>query len=192
MKKQSTANAAKNFLKFNGHDVSFTLVDGQWWIAIKPICQALGINYNRRFQELKKHLIFGELFASTQIVAADGKLRKMTCLPERYIYGWILSITPNSRMSEEVRDNLIAYQLECHDILYDHFKGTITRRQQLLNDREMAGKEKKELLQRLQANADYQRLKEIDAQGRKLNNSLKILDEELLDGQLDLWGKMVK
>lgn len=109
----------KKFLEFNGKKVYFKAVDGQWWIAIKPICEALGINYERQRQNLKSSKFYNQLPTVQQVVAADGKLREMVCLPERVIYGWIFQLESNVLGFEEFR-------WECNDLLFNYFHGTIT------------------------------------------------------------------
>jgi len=89
----------KKFLEFNGRNIYFLAIDGKYWIAVKPICEALKVNYNRQFQNIKSDPILVQLFAEQQMVAADGKLRKMVCLPEKFIYGWIFTIQSSSQES---------------------------------------------------------------------------------------------
>ena len=48
----------KKFLEFNGKTISFLCKEGEYWVAIKPICEALGVNYNRQYQNLKKRQNF--------------------------------------------------------------------------------------------------------------------------------------
>lgn len=104
-------NEIKKFLEFNGKTIYFVDVNGTNWIAIKPICDVLNVNYNRQFQNLKEDVILSPMIDKKQIVAADNRLREMVCLPESYIYGWIFSL--NSK-SEELK----LYKLKCHDVLY--------------------------------------------------------------------------
>lgn len=61
------------FLEFNGKAVYFLAKGGSYWIAIKPICESLGVDYNRQFQNLKADKILSQLFAKQQMTGADGK-----------------------------------------------------------------------------------------------------------------------
>ena len=81
----------KEFLEFNDQTMYFTLVNGQWWIALKPICLALNVDWEAQRKSIKQDSILGELPSEQTVVAADGKQRKMVCLPELYIYGWLFS-----------------------------------------------------------------------------------------------------
>ena len=70
-------------------------------------------------------------YAEQTVVAADGKLRKMVCLPEFFIYGWIFSI-------QSQNEDLQTYKLECYRVLYEHFHGTIGGRKDLLKQKAQA------------------------------------------------------
>lgn len=61
------------------------------------------------------------------IVAADGKQREMVCLPLEFVYGWISTINTKN-VSAKAHDSVLRYQLECYDILYQHFAGSLRRR----------------------------------------------------------------
>ena len=88
-------------MEFNGKSIHFLAVDGEYWIALKPICEALGILWRHQHTKLiNGDNIFGELYRDHGMVAADERVRNMTCLPERYIYGWIFSIPYSNTMSE--------------------------------------------------------------------------------------------
>ena len=68
----------KKFLEFNGKVIYFVAADGQYWIALKPICEALGVAWKYQHERLKKDKILGQLSREIGMVAADGKLREMT------------------------------------------------------------------------------------------------------------------
>lgn len=77
----------EKFLQFNGRDIYFVAVNGQYYIAYKPICKALNIEANRCYKNLKKHKILGPALANLPIqVKHNGILqsRMMTCIPENY------------------------------------------------------------------------------------------------------------
>jgi hypothetical protein len=170
----------EKFLEFNGKTIYFLAKDGQYWVAIKPICDALNVDYNRQFQNLKQHPTYAQLFAIQQMVGADNKLRKMASLPERYIYGWISNIRSKS-------PELIKYQLLCCDILYSYFHGKITSRETVI------GKKTKNQLEYDSIIADFrntpqgQRAFELEKSIRVCNAALKELDREIELNQLPLF-----
>lgn len=106
------------------NDVNIVVVNNEeQLIPIKPICEALGVNYTTQIEKLKSHPIYSSTIPLRGIVAADGKERVMSCLPLRYLSGWIFSIHPDN-VKEEIRENLIQYQIKCNDILHDYFFGS--------------------------------------------------------------------
>lgn len=106
------------------NDVNIVVVNNEeQLIPIKPICEALGVNYTTQIEKLKSHPIYSSTIPLLRIVAADGKEREMSCLLLRYLSGWIFSIHPDN-VKEEIRENLIQCQMKCNDILYDYFFGS--------------------------------------------------------------------
>lgn len=99
----------EKFLDFNGKKLTLVNSDGTFYIAIKPICDVLELNFNRQFQNIKKHQIFKQLFANLQTVGADKRSRTMVCSPEKFIYGWLLSINSSN-------EKLLQYQRECYEV----------------------------------------------------------------------------
>ena len=114
----------KTIVRVNNVDIVAT--SDEQLIPIRPICEALGIAYERQSVKIKEHPILGSTVTLEVMVAADGKRREMLCLPIRYIFGWLFTINP-ANVNEEAREALIGYQHECYDALYQHFFGTQKR-----------------------------------------------------------------
>lgn len=171
----------KKFLEFNGKTIYFLAVDGTYWIAIKPICEAIGVNYERQRQNLKGHPIYRELPAIQQVVAADNKARRMLCLKERYIYGWLLNIRSDN-------PDLIHYQRECHDVLWEHFRGIITKQELQLKRKYLAEERIRELETILAvSNDDYNELKTMKLVVSQANSELRRQTKEIVENQTELW-----
>lgn len=65
------------FLSFNGKSIHFLAVDGEYWIALKPICEALGILWRHQHTKLiNGEDIYCELYREHGMVAADEKVRR--------------------------------------------------------------------------------------------------------------------
>lgn len=94
--------------------------EGTIWVAIKPICEGIGLDYGYTLERIKKHEILSELYGLNRIVGKDGALREMVCLPLHYINGWLFSINPK-RVSATAKPSLIAYQKMCFTVLFEHF-----------------------------------------------------------------------
>ncbi len=124
-------DSLKKFLEFNGKKIYFKSEDGNWWIAIKPICEALGVHYKAQHSAVLRNKKLGRLSCLKRIVGADGRLREMLCLPEFYIYGWIFKLQSNSPELEE-------YQWKCYELLYNYFHGSITETETFLKQKTIA------------------------------------------------------
>ena len=104
----------------NGIEISSVEKDGEFFVPVKPICQAIGIEFPPQFSKIKENPIFGSTITEIVTVGADNRTREMACIPERFVYGWLASIKPG-KVSPEARENVIRYQTECYEILYNHF-----------------------------------------------------------------------
>ena len=170
----------EKFLEFEGKVLPFLSVDGIWYIAVKPICEALGVEYTRTFKNLKEDEFLSQLLAEQPMVATDGKLRKMICLPERYVYGWLFGIRSES-------PELKAYKMECYDVLYNHFHGPLTKRVEALRTITETERQIKKLASILAENPDYVELIRLRSLKGDYTKQLTRLDESLRRGQVGLF-----
>ncbi len=170
----------KKFLEFNGKTIHFLDVDGEYWVAIKPICEALNIHFNKQLERIKSDEILSQLYTIWDIVAADNRLRKMACLPEKFIYGWLFSIQSKS-------PELMQYKRECYEVLFNYFHGTITQRKHILRRKSEIKMEMHQLRENLAVSEDFHRLMELTSEEMRLGKSLKELDAEIVKDQLSLF-----
>ncbi len=98
-----------------------------FFVPIKPICDAIGVAYQAQHAKLMEHEILAPTVTLSVMVAADGKQREMVCLPLEFVYGWIFTINTKN-VSKEAHDSVLRYQLECYQALYTHFAGSLRRR----------------------------------------------------------------
>ena len=99
--------------------------DPEQLVPIRPICDALGVDFASQYQRLKRDEIYRSTVVVTTMVASDGNDREMVALPMEFIFGWLMSID-TSRVKEEARPAVIQYKLECHKALYQYFAGAQT------------------------------------------------------------------
>ena len=156
---------SEKFLQFNGKNIFFQSYDGQFWIAIKPICDALGVNYSRQIVTMKSDDFFADVYALQHMRDSKNRLQKMTCLPERYIYGWILSL---QSQSEELK----SYKRECYDILFNHFHGIITGRAKLLKTQIEVENEFEAAKTKLMESEEFKNLQAIKKKNAEINKQL--------------------
>jgi len=172
---------SNKFLQFNGKTIFFQNVEGEFWIAIKPICEALNLEYTRQFKNVKEDDILGQLLAEQPMVGADNKLRKMSCLPEKFIYGWLFSI--NSQ-SPELRE----YKKECYEILFNYFHGSITGRKELLKQKVEVDVEISHAENKLLESEEYKTLLKYKKLQSDISKSLKNNDQKATAEIKDLFN----
>jgi hypothetical protein len=174
--------ATEKFLEFNGKTVYFLAANGTYWIAVKPLCEALGVDYEAQRKAIHRHPILSRAPSEQTVHDRSGRLQKMLCLPEKFVYGWLFSI-------ESTKVDLSEYQLQCYELLFDYFHGAITNRESLLNSKTHLQIQIEQLENKILQTEDFQKLKELKAKERQVNRSLKEEDRELMGIQMTLWEK---
>lgn len=99
--------------------------DPEQLVPIRPICDALGVDFASQYQRIKRDEIYSSTVVVTTMVASDGNDREMVALPMEFIFGWLMSID-TSRVNPEAKDAVIRYKLECHKALFHYFAGAQT------------------------------------------------------------------
>lgn len=95
-----------------------TLVGGKPFVALKPMCEALGIDAWTQQRKLN-----GKSWATTSMmtaVAADGKPREMFMIDRRTMTMWLATIDEN-RVAEAALPTVRAFQAEAADALDAYF-----------------------------------------------------------------------
>ncbi|EDH4008397.1 antirepressor protein Ant [Salmonella enterica subsp. enterica] len=108
-----------SYVPFNGHQIITAMAAGVAYVAMKPIVENLGMSWSTQQTKLMKQLQKCNC-VHMNMVAADGKLRKLLCLPLKKLNGWLFSINPE-KVRADIRDKLIQYQEECFTVLYDYW-----------------------------------------------------------------------
>ncbi|EDV4881407.1 TPA: phage antirepressor N-terminal domain-containing protein [Salmonella enterica subsp. enterica serovar Welikade] len=108
-----------SYVPFNGQQIITAMAAGVAYVAMKPIVENLGMSWSTQQTKLMKQL---QKFncVHMNMVAADGKLRKLLCLPLKKLNGWLFSINPE-KVRADIRDKLIQYQEECFTVLHDYW-----------------------------------------------------------------------
>lgn len=106
-------------VQFRGQPIITAMVAGVAYVAMRPIVENIGIDWTGQSVKLRNQK---EKFNCRDIsmVAADGKVRKLLCLPLQKMNGWLFSINPE-RVRADIKDKLIQYQEECFTVLYDYW-----------------------------------------------------------------------
>lgn len=108
-----------SYVPFNGQQIITAMAAGVAYVAMKPIVENLGMSWGTQQQKLMKQLDKFKCI-HMNMVAADGKPRKLLCLPLKKLNGWLFSINPE-KVRADIRDKLIQYQEECFSVLHDYW-----------------------------------------------------------------------
>ncbi len=167
------------FLEFNGKTLVFLAVNGEYWIALKPICEVLGVDYIRAFRNTKDDAVFGQLLSEQTMVAADGKSRQMASLPEKWIYGWIMQLESKS-------PELLQYKKLCYEVLNDYFHVAITGRKNLLVQKAKAQADIDGIMNRLDP-LDAITIERASKVINQVNTKLRALDNDVMQEERNLF-----
>lgn len=97
--------------------------NGEPYTPMKPIVEGMGMDWKSQFIKIKQR--FSKGMVEITIPTAGGT-QKMICLALRKLAAWLNTISPN-KVKPEIRDNVIRYQEECDDVLYEYWtKGQVT------------------------------------------------------------------
>lgn len=124
------------YVPFNGQQIITAMAAGVAYVAMKPIVENLGMSWSTQQTKLMKQISKFNC-VHMNMVAADGKLRKLLCLPLKKLNGWLFSINPE-KVRADIRDKLIQYQEECFTVLHDYWtkgKAENARKKTSVDDR---------------------------------------------------------
>lgn len=155
------------------NNVDIVSTSDEQMVAIRPICEALGIDANGQKQRIERDEILSSTACMIHAVAADGKDREMYAIPFRYVFGWLFSIDI-SKVNEEAREFVTRYKQECYDTLYEHF----TEPQTFL-------KQKQEVMEKKVT--EYQECQRRFKDAQKLMNEAKTDLNQVMKLTIDDW-----
>lgn len=164
----------QNFLSFNEKTIYFKEVGNEYWIAIKPICEALNVDYIRAYKNISEDENLSQLLSEQTMVGADNKNRKMVCLPEKYIYGWLFSLRSKSEALKQ-------YQMKCYEVLFNYFNGAIIGRKKLLEKQADTQKKIERVEQELKSNPQYIELITLRQESEQIKQYLRKIDKQIIE-----------
>lgn len=113
------ANTSLTPVTFHGATLITVSIDGVAHVALKPICDAIGVQWMAQLKRIKRHPVLSEAM-SVMDLPSNGGDQQTVCLPLDKLNGWLFGVTA-SRTRPEIRERLIQYQRECFDVLAGHF-----------------------------------------------------------------------
>lgn len=114
---------------------------GRTFIALKPIAEGMGVNWEPQRQRVQRDPVLSEGASIMKVPFGRGGAQDTLCLPLELLNGWLFGIDSNRIKDEDVRQKVLTYQRECYRVLHDHFLGKKTGREEMLNEEEASESE---------------------------------------------------
>ena len=102
------------------NNVDILSTGDEQFVAIRPICEVLGIDPEGQRQRIERDEILGPAACLIKAIGKDGKSYEMYAIPYCYVFGWLFSIDI-SRINENVKASVLEYKLACYKALFTHF-----------------------------------------------------------------------
>lgn len=118
MKSIATAVSTIN-VPFHGAELYVVNHNGEPYTPMKPIVEGMGMDWASQFTKMKQRFKTSIVKITMQL-PGDEQRREIICLALRKLAGWLQTISPN-KVRPEIRDNVIQYQEECDDVLYEYW-----------------------------------------------------------------------
>ncbi|MBQ7626702.1 MAG: hypothetical protein IJS87_06595, partial [Rhodocyclaceae bacterium] len=107
---------------FHGTQLTVTVINSVPHVAIKPICDALGVNWSGQYLRIQRTPILSESICVMQMqLPGDTQQREVLLLALDKLNGWLFGISTARIRDPERRARLLQYQRECFDVLAAHF-----------------------------------------------------------------------
>lgn len=107
-------------VEFHGDALWATRQDGEVFVAVKPVCEAMGIGWGGQRQRIQRDAVLSE-GASMIHAPSRGGIQEALCLPLRLLNGWLFGIDEQRVKRAEVREKIVRYKRECYEVLFNHF-----------------------------------------------------------------------
>lgn len=105
---------------FHGDRLLLVEHQGEPYVPLRPITEALGLSWARQYRKLKEDPERWPVVA-LRATAEDGKNYEMVCLHLRKLPAWLYSISLKRIPDERVREKVRRYQLECDEVLWRYW-----------------------------------------------------------------------
>jgi hypothetical protein len=168
----------------NSTEIQIVTFDGERYVAIKPICEAIGVNYTTQLEKIQDDEILSSVVPLRGITAADNKEYKMRVIPLRFVFGWLFTINPNN-VKPEIKQNVLNYRMQCYNSLFD----TFTKRTEILKEKTTYQLEIDKLEAQWKESEEYEKIQELKQKQKNASQRLNNLDKDFVADQLELFDK---
>jgi hypothetical protein len=121
---QAVAPDVTRAVDFYGEELVLAIVEGQSYVALRPFCDYLGLDWSSQLRRTKRDRVLTRHLRDLVMTGQDGRQREMSCLQLEYLPGWLFGVTP-SKARSELEEKLTQYREECFDVLWRAFQSEL-------------------------------------------------------------------
>lgn len=110
-------------VNFRGDELYGFRADDGVFVALKPICDAIGLGWEGQRQRVNRDPILSEGTCVMQVPFGSKGVNEVTCIKMELVNGWLFTIDSARIKDDAVREKVILYQRECYGVLHAHFAG---------------------------------------------------------------------
>lgn len=107
---------------FHGDAIHAERIDGRVIVAVKPIVDRLGIDWEAQRQRIVRDELLNQATCVMQVETPAGP-RESVGLPLELLPGFLFGISAERVSDPAARAAIIAYKRKCHEVLFRHFFG---------------------------------------------------------------------
>lgn len=107
-------------VSFHGQTLSVIPQQDKLYVAIKPICENIGIQWRAQRKRILRDTVLSE-GVSIMDTPSNGGSQETTCLPLELLNGWLFGIDENRIKDSDVKARVIEYKKECYQVLFDYW-----------------------------------------------------------------------
>lgn len=115
----NSSTAVSSVISFRSAKLLLAEQDGQPFVPMKPVVEGMGLAWQTQHRKLMAGR-FAPVITMMVTTGFDGKQYEMACLPLKKLPGWLMSIHA-SKVKPDLRENVLAYQDECDDVLWAYW-----------------------------------------------------------------------
>lgn len=110
-------------VNFRGDELYGFKQDDGTFLALKPMVEAMGLDWSAQLKRVKRDPILVEGMAMMATPFGRGGDQECVCIKLDLINGWLFTIDSSRIKDDTVRQRVQTYQRECYQVLHDHFAG---------------------------------------------------------------------
>lgn len=110
-------------VNFRGDDLYGFKQDDGTFLALKPMVEAMGLDWSAQYRRVQRDPILAEGIAIMATPFGRGGDQDALCIKLELVNGWLFTIDSSRIKDEAVKQKVQTYQRECYQVLHDHFSG---------------------------------------------------------------------